>query len=132
MRTQGCDGREVWESFATFPESQQYAEGVVNKLCGDATGMVTDYCYEPFLLDPVLVNELNGVPSSIGWGWRPFVFAGSAAAGKGLASIVGPFACPGSQREDSSREWHHRLRQLSENLAGLALACQMDRSTVEG
>jgi hypothetical protein len=115
-------------SFATFPPSQQYAERVLNNLCADVTGCKTDYLYGPFLLDPTLVDLVAVLPSDLGWGWRTCLFVLANRAGGRLASITDEFECPVSQRADSAAERDHRMRQLAQNISGIAHGLQFDLS----
>ena len=110
------------DAFATFPAFQQRTERSFNELCGEVIGEPTDYLYGPFLLTSALVAELADVDASVGWGWRPFLFNLARRGGYRIASIVGDYACPIDQRGDEERT--HRLRQLSENAAGLARSCR--------
>lgn len=113
------------ESFLTFPESQRYAEGVINKLCAEQLGLDADYCYGPLLIERSLVGELDRLDASIGWGWRFFLFALARKSNLPLAAHVGDFPCPPEQRADSAAERFHRLRQLSQNLQGLLLGLNL-------
>ena len=110
------------DEFATFPAFQQRTERSFNELCGGIVGEQTDYLYGPFLLNSTLVAELADVDASVGWGWRPFLFNLARRRGYRIASIAGEYACPIDRRGDEERA--HRLRQLSENAAGLARSCQ--------
>jgi hypothetical protein len=107
---------------ATFPASQQRAEGLFNELCGDLIGQCADYLYGPFLLHADLVAELDQLPAAIGWGWRPYLFVRSALAGRPLTAIEGDYACPLAQRGDEPGEAVHRLTQLRQNVDGLVAA----------
>jgi hypothetical protein len=109
-------------SFASYPRSQQYAETVVNELCGEATGLVTDYSYGPFMVKTRLLDALETVPLSLGWGWRPYLFVRVARSAGGLAHVDGDYDCPEEQRRDSAEERTHRLRQLAQNISGIVLA----------
>ena len=110
------------EAFATFPAFQQRTERSFNELCGEVVGEQTDYLYGPFLLNAALVAELADVDASIGWGWRPFLFNRARRRGYRIDSIRGEYACPMDQRGDEERA--HRLRQLKENVEGLAESCK--------
>ena len=113
------------ESLATFPASQQYAETVFNTICGELTGIETDFLYGPFVVDATLVDVVSDeLPASIGWGWRPYLFVRGTRAGRRLTAMTGPYSCPSDQRADSPGERLHRVRQLTQNLSGLLLACE--------
>ena len=106
-------------SFETFPPVQQYTETVANRLCADATGLRADFMYGPFVLSPRLVPFLDELPSSVGWGWRPFLFGLTRRLGLRIASIEGDYTCPPEQRLGDEAERLHRMRQLSQNIDGL-------------
>jgi hypothetical protein len=107
-------------AFATFPAFQQLTESTFNQLCAEFVGVRTDYLYGPFLVDAPLVARIGSVADTVGWGWRPFLFATAAREGQRVASIVGDYECPPAQRGDEERL--HRLRQLQQNVAGLLAA----------
>jgi hypothetical protein len=109
-------------SFATFPDTQRYTEGVINTLCGEYTGVPGDYSYGPFLVDRRLVPHVLSIADDIGWGWRPFVFALARRLGLRVDLIEGDYVCPPEQRVDDAAERLHRIRQLEQNLRGLLLS----------
>jgi hypothetical protein len=109
-------------SLATFPAFQQFTERTLNRSCAELTGVEADYSYGPFIVRRELIDELEGVPSDIGWGWRPFLFARAARRGLRIDTVAGEFVCPLEQRVDDRSERLHRLRQLRQNLDGLLLA----------
>jgi hypothetical protein len=109
-------------SYATYPPMQRRVEAMVNELTGEIAGSVADYSYGPFLLNPALVADLRQVEPHVGWGWRPFVFATAAHRGFRVQHIEGEFPCPPGQRKEDAGERLHRMRQLSQNVAGLVLA----------
>ena len=111
-------------AFATYPPTQQYVETVVNQLCADATGLVADYSYGPFLIDARDAGDLDRLPAGIGWGWRPYVFARTAGRGGRIAALEGDYECPPSQRDNDLAERVHRLRQLAQNAMGIARALE--------
>jgi hypothetical protein len=113
------------DSFATYPVSQQSTERALNAVCAELTGLPADYTYGPFLLDPALVDDLDHLPPDLGWGWRTYLFAVAHRRGLRVESIEGDFACPESQRADTPAESAHRLRQLAQNVTGLARALEM-------
>jgi hypothetical protein len=111
-------------AFETFPATQQVTETALNRLCGDLTGVHTDFSYGPFLLDPGLVAYLDTLPDEVGWGWRPFMFVLAARLGQRVASVTGDFVCPGRDRAETPGDRVHRTRQLAENAAGLVRAAE--------
>jgi len=109
-------------AFATFPPLQRFCENTINVLTGEATGVVADYSYGPFLMRRELAERLAGVPAHIGWGWRHYIFATAAQLGLRIHAIPGDHPCPENQRQEDAGERLHRLRQLSQNVDGLVLA----------
>jgi hypothetical protein len=109
-------------SYATYPPMQRRVEAMVNDLTGEIVGTVADYSYGPFLLNPALVADLRHVEPQVGWGWRPFVFVTAAHRGLRVQRVEGDFPCPPDQREEDAGERLHRMRQLSQNVAGLVRA----------
>jgi hypothetical protein len=109
-------------SFATFPDTQRYTEGVINTLCSEYTGVPGDYSYGPFLVDRRLVPHLLSIADDVGWGWRPFVFALAPRLGLRVDLIEGDYFCPTEQRVDDAAERLHRIGQLEQNLRGLRLS----------
>jgi len=107
-------------ALATFPAFQQRTERMFNDLCAEIVGERTDYLYGPFLVKAALVGELSGLDVSVGWGWRPFLFAIARRRCYRVAAVTGDFVCPVEQRRHEERV--HRLKQLSENVSGLARA----------
>ena len=110
------------ETFATFPALQRFTESTINVLTSDATGVPADYSYGPFLMRRDLAEQLAHVPSSIGWGWRHYLFATAARLGLRVIIEVGDYPCPEDQRGEDTPERIHRMRQLSQNVEGLVLA----------
>ena len=109
-------------AFATFPSLQRFCETTINVLTGEATGVVADYSYGPFLMRRELAERLAALPARIGWGWRHFIFAAAAQLGFRIVAIDGGYQCPVDQRHEDAGERTHRLRQLSQNVEGLVLA----------
>ncbi len=107
------------EAFSTFPSIQRYTEGVINHLCGELIGRVGDYWYGPFLLNRVLLADLETLHADAGWGWRPFMFLTAHRRGLRVSHIIGNYQCPLDQRIEDDAERAHRLRQLRENIGGL-------------
>jgi hypothetical protein len=106
-------------SFRTYPPMQRYTEGVINTLCGDIVGCLGDYSYGPFLLSRALVPHLQGLRPDLGWGWRHFAFRAAHRHGLPVVHVTGEYPCPPDQQAEDDAERTHRLRQLSENIAGL-------------
>ena len=113
------------EAFATFPAAQRQAETFANFLCADATGVRGDYFYGPFLFRTRLASLVAGLPRTIGWGWRPYLFAAAARRGYRTVVVEGDFRCPEDQRVETDTDRDHRLRQLGQNISGLSLAMRM-------
>jgi hypothetical protein len=109
-------------AFKTFPPFQRLAETEVNELCGRVVELTTDYCYGPFLMHRRLTAAVARAPRTLGWGWRPFVFATAHRLGLPIAAVVGDYRCPPGQRQEHDGERQHRVRQLGENAAGLIAA----------
>jgi len=109
------------ESFDTFPSMQRYTEGVINRLCGELLACPGDYSYGPFLLHRSLVSAVAALPDDIGWGWRHRVFAEAHRRRLAVTHVVGDFCCPQDQRIEEHADRMHRLRQLSQNIAGLIM-----------
>jgi len=114
-----CIAERSEDAFATFPPMQRYVEGVINRLCGEAFDRHGDYSYGPFLIHRDLVNAIAGMRRDLGWGWRHALFSTAHRLGRGMEHIVGDYECPLEQREEDERDRIHRMRQLSENIAGL-------------
>lgn len=108
-------------SFRTFPPMQQYAETVVDTLCGNAIGVAGDFSYGPFLMHRDLVSHISGLPPTLGWGWRPSTFLAAHQSGRRVTHWEADFPCPTDQRHEDSAQRRHRLAQLSQNVAGLCL-----------
>ena len=107
-------------SLCTFPPMQRYTEAVINHLCAEFIGSAGDYCYGPFLMNRDLVSVVAELPAGLGWGWRPFIFRVARERGLRVVHVTGHFPCPPDQRTEDEDERRHRLRQLSQNVAGLA------------
>jgi hypothetical protein len=108
-------------SFSTFPPTQQRTEGLFNSLCSRITDVSSDYCYGPFLMPSDLAGEIVGIDASVGWGWRPFLFARAFRLGLGIEPLTGDFDCPADQRDDGPEEQIHRVNQFKQNVNGLVL-----------
>lgn len=107
--------------FATFPEGQRIAEGLMNRICGEALGQEGDYTYGPMLIHRRLARDVERIPENLGWGWRFFLMALARQLRMGIVLRKVGRPCPRSQRgEDDARSRDYRLRQLIENMTGLA------------
>lgn len=113
------------DSFATFPEFQQYTETVVNNLCAEIISEQGDYTYGPFLFNRKLAGYLNLANDNLGWGWRPFLFSMAKRKGYKIVRLENDYPCPLEQREDSQSERIYRMKQLSENIEGLVLSAKI-------
>ena len=117
-------------AFATFPEGQKVAESFMNRLAGEALGSEGDYTYGPMLISNSLLPYTRLLPDNLGWGWRFFLMAVARQLRAQVhLSAVGS-ACPVSQRdEDDERARAYRLRQLVQNVTGLAngWTCLLDQ-----
>ena len=109
-------------SFATFPPVQRSTETRINEMTGAAIGRRGDYSYGPFLLNSRLAPYADGLPRSVGWGWRHFMFGIAHRLGYRVHHIAGDYDCPMAQREEGEAARQHRLRQLDENMEGLRLS----------
>jgi hypothetical protein len=112
-------------AFATFPETQRQTETFASFLCGQATGVPGDYFYGPFLFSTRLAPLIAGLPPTIGWGWRPYLFAAAARRQSRIVMIEGDYTCPEDQRTEDADDRTHRLRQLSQNIFGVSLALRV-------
>jgi len=108
------------DSFLTFPPMQQYAERVMNQLCSATFGVDGDYSYGPFLMHRDLAPAIAKLPQAVGWGWRHATFAAAARRRRRIVHLVGEYECPHEQRAEDESDRAHRIRQLSQNLLGLA------------
>jgi hypothetical protein len=107
--------------FATFPPGQRAAESLMNQVCGEALHLPGDYTYGPLLISRRLIPYLKFVPEDLGWGWRFFLLGIARQLGVPVELCPVPGRCPPSQRgEDDERSRGYRLRQLVQNVTGLA------------
>jgi hypothetical protein len=107
--------------FGTFPRGQRVAERFMNGLCSEALGQVGDYTYGPMLISARLLRNAPLIPENLGWGWRFFLMAVAHQLRLPIQLCTVPNQCPRAQRsEDSARARDYRLRQLVENVTGLA------------
>jgi hypothetical protein len=114
------------KGFSSFPEFQQMTETTINNCCKEVIGKEMDYCYGPFLFNSNLVLNLKVLDDNIGWGWRPFVFAIAHRLGLPVKNYDGDFTCPPDQREDDKAERIYRMKQLTQNINGLAQAAAIE------
>ena len=115
-------------AFATFPAMQRFAEGTINRLCGEFLGAKGDYSYGPFLLRRDLTVHVNSAGQDLGWGWRHLVFAVAARLGERIVHVADHHACPADQRGEDDVQRLHRLRQLGQNVNGLLAGLTADLS----
>lgn len=108
------------DSLRTFPPLQRYTEGVINQLCCEVIGVECDYSYGPFLLNRSLLPFVDTVEPTLGWGWRHFIFRTAHRHGCSVVPIIDDYPCPDDQRIEDDGERTHRMRQLSQNVLGLA------------
>lgn len=109
------------DSFATYPPGQRYTESVANTLCAQLTGAAGDYFYGPFVIGGGLAGHVASLPAALGWGWRPAAFLAARRNGSRVVHWTADLPCPPDQRTEDHAERRHRLRQLSENVAGLCV-----------
>lgn len=114
-------------AFDTFPTVQRLSESSFNRLFGVLTGFTADCLYGPFLVRTELVDETTLLAPSVGWGWRPFLFARAVRRGLAVSAVTGDFTCPVDQRNEDDRDQLYRVRQLAENLEGLVRAIDESR-----
>jgi hypothetical protein len=114
-------------SLATFPPFQQYTESVINRCCAEVIGESFDYSYGPFLLQPAIVDRLDGLEDRIGWGWRTFTFGIAHRLGLRVEQLLNGCACPADQRDDAQRIY--RMSQLAQSVEGVVLST---KATLDG
>lgn len=109
------------ESFATFPLGQRRTEDALNRLCAEFLGPSGDFVYGPLLINSGLLPYVDKIPDDLGWGWRTFLLAVACRKPYLLVPYTAYFPCPEPQRtEDGEKDRIYRLRQLAENVRGLA------------
>jgi hypothetical protein len=113
-------------AFGTFPAFQRRTESAFNAVASEVIGIRGDYLYGPFLMRQSLAARVDSVAADIGWGWRPFIFARARLRADGVRLVDGDYACPPEQAHEDHAERLHRVRQLAQNVEGLARA--MDQS----
>jgi hypothetical protein len=109
-------------SFDTFPAFQRRTESAFNTVASDVLGLEADYLYGPFLMEHSVAAHVEAVPADLGWGWRPFIFATTRRLGRRVCAIEGDYVCPSDQANEGDEDRLHRLRQLGQNIEGLARA----------
>ncbi len=113
------------ESFRTFPEGQQLPETLMNRLCAETWGQDGDYMYGPLLIHRALLPFVERLAEDVGWGWRPYLMAICHRLGVPLRLWEVDLPCPPEQRGENDLQHRvYRLRQLSQNVSGLALGIQ--------
>ena len=108
------------ESFETFPPGQQCTERIANYLCGRRLGSSGDFLYGPFLMTRKLLPHVTTLDARLGWGWRLSTFVAAHRSGLRILRVTDDYQCPVGQRTENDADRMHRVRQLSENLMGLA------------
>ena len=106
--------------FLTFPPFQRMTETTINQCCAEVMGKIFDYTYGPFLLNRQLVPYLKWIKEDIGWGWRPYTFMLAHRLGLSIEGFSGDFYCPEDQRQDDQTERIYRMKQMAQNMEGLA------------
>lgn len=119
------------ESFSTYPESQRYAESVINHLCARIVGEQGDFVYGPLILNRALIPYLELMKEDLGWGWRFFIMVIAKRLGYRIIPWVADLPCPPEQQEDSQMELIHRMRQLSQNIQGLVLSTTIPETQLQ-
>jgi hypothetical protein len=109
-------------SFATFPARQRSTEAQINEMTATRIGLAGDYSYGPFLLNGRLASRITGLPPSLGWGWRHYMFGIAHRLGYRVMHVTGDYDCPLDQRQEGPAETLHRERQLEQNIEGLRLS----------
>ncbi len=103
----------------------------MNKLSMEALGPAGDYTYGPMVVPMQLIPYLMLVPEDLGWGWRFFLMAVARQLRVPVRLTACGTSCLRSQRnEDDDRSRAYRLRQLVQNVSGLAngWTCLLDGS----
>lgn len=107
--------------FSTYPPGQRVAESFMNRLSGEALGHAGDYTYGPMLISRALLPHLGRIPTQLGWGWRFFLMGVAHQLRAPIELLPVGSQCPRAQRgEDDARAREYRLRQLIQNVTGLA------------
>lgn len=109
------------KALSTFPPTQQLTESTFNRLFGAVMGLEGDCLYGPFLFRADLADDVAQIDRSLGWGWRPCLFARTCRRQLAISFIVDDFFCPDDQQSEDSGETLHRIRQLNQNLSGLLM-----------
>jgi hypothetical protein len=109
-------------AFGTFPAFQRRTESAFNAVASDVIGGPRDYLYGPFLMRQSLAVHVDRVSADLGWGWRPYIFAVAGRGASGIRAVDGDHACPAEQVPEDHAERLHRVRQLAQNIDGLARA----------
>jgi len=105
----------------TYPEGQRVAEGFMNRIASEALGRPGDYTYGPLLIQRRLLPYTHLFPENLGWGWRFFLMALARQLQLRIDLCPVGGQCPRAQREEDDHfARDYRLRQLIENVTGLA------------
>ncbi len=108
------------ESFATFPQFQQYTEIVINTLTDELIHRPGEYAYGPRLVRNSLMPYLLGLDRDLGWGWQSYVVVVAGRLGYRIVDIPLDLPCPEEQREEGGPQAKFfRVGQLSQHLEGL-------------
>jgi hypothetical protein len=109
-------------AFGTFPVFQRRTESAFNAVAADVIGGPRDYLYGPFLMRQSLAVHVDAVAADLGWGWRPLIFALAGRRAGAVRAVDGDYGCPPDQLQEGHPERLHRVRQLAQNIEGLARA----------
>jgi hypothetical protein len=111
-------------SFQTFPPAQRWTEQCFAELARKYLADLPDPLYGPFAMRREAVREfIQLAHDDLGWGWRIYVLARCALAGRGIRVEEGYFPCPAKQTEENGwGDRAYRLEQLAQNVNGLRAA----------
>lgn len=113
------------ESFATFPDFQQFTERVVNRLFSELLNQKADFVYGPLLISHHIMSYLDFIRQDIGWGWRCFFLVAAHLTRQEIVPIHLYLPCPEDQRTELSKgDRIHRIKQLSQNIQGIVVASE--------
>lgn len=108
-------------AFKTFPSGQQAAETLMNRIASEALRIQADYTYGPMLINNRLARYVSLIPKNLSWGWRFYLMAIARQLRMPIEVFPVTTGCPRSQRgEDDRASREYRLRQLVQNVTGLA------------
>ena len=110
-------------SFLTFPLAQRWTEQCFAELARKYLADLPDPLYGPFTMRREPVREfVQSAHDDLGWGWRIYVLARCALAGRGIRAEEGYFPCPEQAEENGWGDRAYRLEQLAQNVNGLRAA----------